>query len=589
MKETPNEPLTRINPFRPQMWLWCLVMMMFPFFAACKSGSTDGAAGGKDPEDVHSFASLKTLQSPSRNYQQPKADSLFLVEYIKKEKEFSHHLPLMETFYQDRDYELAWFEQNQLLPQAEKLMQAIDRAHKEGLDPHDYQGKDLRAMYQDFDRMPLSEGRKQQKQQELDFSLTASYFNYASDFYKGAIDPHSTAAIEWQVKRNKVKLNKALETILRERDSSHPFYEFEAFHEGYIKLREALVQYRKLQEQGGWPKVEAEGLVQLNDTAEVVFALRKRLLPEQRVDERDSAFYIFDQKLEQAVIRFQRQHGLEVDGIVGPATYQALNVSVDERIDQIVLNMERWRWLPKRLVPEGKPNRYVLVNIPAFKVYVMEDGKEALRMRAVVGETMHTTPVFSHQIQYLVFAPYWNVPNSIVERDIKPRLQKNRNWLSTQNMELVTEFGNNARRVPVSRVNWNTMTRENFQYRVRQKPGPKNSLGKVKFMFPNEYAVYLHDTPYDQLFNEADRDFSNGCVRVEKPLELAEFLLQDTPGWDRNRIRRAMNGSEELYVNLQEEVPVYLVYFTTWVEDDGTVHFRDDIYGHDKALAQEFF
>ncbi|CAN5903978.1 L,D-transpeptidase family protein [soil metagenome] len=579
----------RKNNLRQEVLLLSFVLLLFPFMAACNSGGGDRAAGVAEPEEVNTFASLRTSPSPSRDYEQPKADSVYLVEYINKEKEFRHHLDLVQQFYQDRDYELAWFRDNQMVPQADKLLQAIDNAHQEGLDPEDYQVKDLKAMYREFDRLNPNDEQKLQKQQEIDFALTASYFNYASDFYKGTVDPHSTSSIEWEVKRNKVKLNKALETILQERESSYPYYEFEALHVGYQKLREALVQYRKLQEQGGWPKVEEGGIVRLNDTAEVVLPVRKRLLPEVRVNEQDSASYVYDQNLEQAVRSFQQQHGLETDGILGPNTYKALNVTVDERIDQVILNMERWRWLPKRLVPKGKPDRYVFVNIPAFKVYVMENGEEVMRMRAVVGKTMHHTPVFSHEIQYLVFAPYWNVPNSIVERDIKPKLQRDRNWLATQNMEMVTEFGDNARRVPVSRVNWNTMTQNNFKYRIRQRPGPKNSLGRVKFMFPNEYAVYLHDTPHDQLFRESERDFSSGCVRVEKPLDLASYLLRDKPEWDTNRIRQAMNGREEQYVNLSESVPVYLVYFTAWVEDDGTVHFREDLYGHDQALAQKFF
>jgi L,D-transpeptidase YcbB len=560
------------------------VLILLPLLAACHSNNGRGSATNHQQSE-RSLAEERNSQSPNREYEQPKVDSAFVKVYISKEDEFRHHLALVEQFYQDRDYEMAWFRDNQLVPQADKLVEAIEKAYKEGLDPEDYQVKDLRGLYREFDRLPLTDSLKLQKQQEIDLALTASYFNYASDFYKGSVDPHSTAAIEWEVKRNKVKLNKALETILKERE-----YEFEAFHDGYHKLRDALVQFRRIEEQGGWPKVEEKGLVQYNDTSTVVLDLRRRLLPQQQINRQDSSLYIFDQEVEEAVKAFQVRHGLKLDGIVGPQTYRALNVSVEDRIDQIVLNMERWRWLPKQLVPEGKPDRYVMVNIPAFKVYVMENGEEVMRMRAVVGETMHSTPIFSHEIEYLVFSPYWNVPNSIVERNFKPRLQQNPNWLATQNMEMVTTFGPNAKTVPVNSVNWNTMTRHNFKYRIRQKPGPTNSLGRVKFMFPNEYAVYLHDTPANHLFTEADRDFSNGCVRVEKPVELATYLLQDNPNWDETRVRQAMDhGQEELYVNLEQKVPVYLVYFTAWVEDDGTVHFREDLYGHDETLAQEFF
>ncbi|WP_299990757.1 L,D-transpeptidase family protein [uncultured Pontibacter sp.] len=531
-------------------------------------------------------SSARHLTSDTPDTNIPRLDSSFVNEYISNEEEFRHHLQLVEQFYQDRDYKLAWFKGDKLVPQAEKLIQVLVKTHREGLDPSDYQVKDLQAMYRELQDMRSPDTRKQQ---EIDLALTASYFNYAADFYTGTVNPHKHSAIKWGIEKNKIKLHKALQTILQERESTYPYYEFEALHEGYQKLREVLVQYQQIQEQGGWPKVEEQGLVQLQDTAEVVLSLRKRLLPDQQIRTQDSAAYVYDEQLKEAVEAFQKRHGLLVDGVVGPQTYQALNVGIEERIDQLVLNMERWRWLPKRLEPEEGPQRYVMVNIPAFKVYVMEDGEEVMRMRAVVGKTMHSTPVFSHEIQYLVFAPYWNVPNSIVEADIKPKLLRNRNWLETQNMEMVTSFGSNARRVPVSRVDWANMTRHNFEYRIRQRPGPNNSLGRVKFMFPNEYSVYLHDTPANHLFDETDRDFSHGCVRVEKPTELATYLLQHNPGWDKSRVRSAMNGREEINVNLKQNVPVYLVYFTAWVEEDGTVHFRDDLYNHDKALAQQLF
>ena len=510
----------------------------------------------------------------------------FIRQYLSNEQEYRHHLELVQQFYKGRNYELAWFKNNKLIPQVDKLIEAIGHSDKEGLSHQKYKVKDLREMYRAYAALPASDKDKQQKQEELDVALTASYFNYASDFYKGAVDPHSAAGIEWEVKRNKIKLDKALEAILEEKENS-PYYEFEAMHEGYVQLRNALVKYREIQENGGWEKIEGPKVVKLNDTAEVVLALRKRLLSQQQLPKQDTALMVYDEKVKDAVAKFQKRHGLLVDGILGPQTYGTLNVPVEERIEQLVLNMERWRWLPKDLSPDG--DKHLLVNIPAYQVHVVENGQEVMQMKAVVGKTMHSTPIFSHKIQYLMFAPYWNVPNSIVANEIKPKMQQNRNWLASQNMEMVTTFGPNARRVPVSRVNWNTLTQENFRYRIRQRPGPNNSLGKVKFMFPNEYSVYLHDTPADHLFSEADRDFSHGCVRLEKPADLATYLLRNKPGWDRQRVVQAMNAGNEQRVNLPEEVPVYLVYFTAWVDEAGKVQFREDLYGHDKDLAQKLF
>ncbi|MDX5422481.1 MAG: L,D-transpeptidase family protein, partial [Hymenobacteraceae bacterium] len=264
----------------------------------------------------------------------------------------------------------------------------------------------------------------------------------------------------------------------------------------------------------------------------------------------------------------------------------------------IMINMERWRWIPKRMVPKSLDQRFIWVNIPEYKLYVYEDPegdltanrkyKEVMNMRVIVGKTMSSTPIFSDKLEYVVMAPYWNVPNSIVEDEIKPKMLSNPNWLASQNMEVVTRE-KNPKPVSPQSINWSSVTRDNFTYRVRQKPGPQNSLGMIKFLFPNEYAVYLHDTPADALFSQTDRNFSHGCVRVEQPVELAKYLMRDMPQWDEHRIRETMRGGEETWVTLPTRVQVYLVYFTSWVDDEGNAHFREDLYGHDKKLEQEYF
>jgi L,D-transpeptidase YcbB len=262
------------------------------------------------------------------------------------------------------------------------------------------------------------------------------------------------------------------------------------------------------------------------------------------------------------------------------------------------MNMERWRWIPKRLVPKNLDQKFIWVNIPEYKLYIYEDQdgepdaersyKEVMNMRVVVGKTMHSTPIFSDKIEYVVMAPYWNVPNSIVEKEIKPAMLKNPGYLERNNMEIVTKE-KNPKPIAISSIDWASVTEKNFPYMVRQKPGPKNSLGSIKFLFPNEYSVYLHDTPADALFSQRERGFSHGCVRLEKPIELGKYILKDMPEWDEAKIRQTINGGEEEWVTLPKEIQVYLVYFTTWVDKDGRVHFREDIYGHDKKLKQQLF
>ena len=506
----------------------------------------------------------------------------------------------MFLFYGDRDYQLAWFRENELVPETQKFMDAIDNATKEGLDPKNYKLVDIDKMLQQYKTLEPSDTAWLALQQKIDLALTASYFNYASDFYRGRVNPEDANEVVWDVKKNKIKLHKALQTILKERESTYPYYEFEALHAGYTRLRDKLQVYRALEENGGWPKVELGNrkTLQPGDTGAVVITLRKRLDTDIKLNPADPNMRKYDEKLVQQVKQFQMQNGLAEDGIVGGKTLSTLNIPLENRIRQIMINMERWRWIPKRMVPKSLEQKYIWVNIPEYKLYIYKDPdgepdaerayKQVMDMRVIVGKTMHSTPIFSDKLEYVVMAPFWNVPNTIVEAEIKPHMLTNPGWLDSQNMEVVTR---DKARNPVSpsSIDWENVTEKNFNHLVRQKPGPKNSLGSIKFLFPNEYAVYLHDTPADALFSQTTRDFSHGCVRVEYPVELAKYLLQDQPEWDEPKIESTMTGEEETWITLPNKVQVYIVYFTSWVDEKGQIHFRDDIYGHDKKLEQEYF
>jgi murein L,D-transpeptidase YcbB/YkuD len=292
----------------------------------------------------------------------------------------------------------------------------------------------------------------------------------------------------------------------------------------------------------------------------------------------------YDAELVTAVKEFQRDMGLTIDGIVSGETVKQLNVPVSDRVRQITVNMERWRWVPKRF-----EKNYLLVNIPDYKLHMIENDKEAFDMRVIVGKTLNATPVFSDKMEYVVLSPYWNVPWSIIEKELKPKLINNPSYLDHLDMEVVKGYGKKAVAVDPSSIDWSSIDEKTFKYTVRRRPGPKNDLGEVKFIFPNSNDIYLHDTPHDELFSQAKRGFSHGCVRVAEPLKLAEYLLRDKPGWDLQTIQDTIAERHEKYISLKEKLPVYLVYFTAWVDEAGHVNFRDDIYGHDKALAQEYF
>ncbi|WP_018477910.1 L,D-transpeptidase family protein [Pontibacter roseus] len=573
-----------------QLKQFTLGLLCLFLFASCnRSGDNkDGEGSG-----VKDLLGLETLS-------QSATDSLFIKSYIDKQPAFKKHEDLIYLFYGERDYNLAWFKDTDLVPQSDKLLSTLNNAAKEGLDPKEYKVVDIDNMIARYKEMGRKDSARLELQQQIDVALTGTYFNYASDFYRGRINPNEVTQVEWGVKKNKIKLHKALQTILKERESTYPYYEFEALHKGYIDLRDALQKYREIEKKGGWSKVELgkRKMLQKGDTAAAVLQVRKRLNPDLQLNPNDSTMRRFDEKLEAEVKKFQLLHGLSQDGKVGGNTLKMMNVPIESRIDQIMMNMERWRWIPKRLVPKSQDQRYIWVNIPEYKLYIYEDPdndpeaerayKKVMEMNVIVGKTLNSTPIFSDKMEYVVLAPYWNLPNSIVEKEVAPAMLRDSGWLERQNMEIVTKEKDPKPIDPFS-IDWASVTEKNFPYMVRQRPGPKNSLGSMKFLFPNEHAVYLHDTPSGQLFSQTQRGFSHGCVRLEKPMELAKYVLQDMPEWDENRIRETINGGEEIWITLPKKLQVYLVYFTSWVDEAGNVHFREDIYGHDKKLEQEFF
>ena len=579
---------SRLNALK----LHSLALLCMIIFTACNGGSGNGETN-EESSGVKDLLGLNTLS-------QSNTDSLFIKNYINKEAQFKEHADLIYQFYGDRDYNLAWFKGTDLVPQSEKLLNTLSDASKEGLDPKEYKVVDIDEMIARYEGMGRKDSARLVLQQQIDVALTATYFNYASDFYRGRLNPGSVKQVQWGVRNNKIKLHKALQTILKERESTYPYYEFEALHKGYTDLRVALQQYRELEQKGGWPKVELGNKKMLvkGDTAAAVISLRKRMNPTAQINAKDPKMRLFDEKLEAEVKKFQTLHGIVEDGKVGGNTLKMMNVPIEDRIQQIMMNMERWRWIPKRLVPKSLDQKYVWVNIPEYKLYIYEDPsnspeaerayKKVMEMNVIVGKTMHSTPIFSDKMEYVVLAPYWNVPNSIVEKEIAPAMLRNPGYLEGQNMEIVTKE-RNPKPISASSIDWSSVTEKNFPYMVRQRPGPKNALGTMKFLFPNEHAVYLHDTPTGQLFSQTQRGFSHGCVRLQRPMDLANYVLQDMPEWNESRIQETINGGEEVWITLPKKLQVYLVYFTSWVDSDGNVHFREDIYGHDKKLEQELF
>jgi murein L,D-transpeptidase YcbB/YkuD len=531
----------------------------------------------------------------------PRLDSVYIIRAMQANARFKAQERWARKFYRERQFRLGWFKDHQLVPQAQTMLTVISKAKDDGLDPKRYQDSNLSKLLAEFKTVQDS-ARRNALERQIDVTLSGTYFTWASDYYRGVANPRDTKNEAWKVKRNKIKLDHALMTILRERESTYPYYDFAPLHPEYDHLKKALALLRARQQAGGWPALPSTTNLRPGQASPVVPLLRQRLLGSEvtppaaspttpgqvlAVGNKTPAAPVFEPytpELVNAVKGFQRDAGLPPTGIVNGETLRQLNVPLSARINQVILNMERWRWLPKKFEPN-----YLLVNIPEYRLHVYEQGKEALSMRVIVGKTLTATPVFSDKMEYVVLSPYWNVPFSIIENELRPKLVANPHYLDRLDMEVVKGYGRKAVVIDPATVDWANVTQATFKYTLRRRPGPKNDLGEVKFIFPNSNDIYLHDTPHDELFSQTARNFSHGCVRVEEPIKLATYLLRDNPNWSQEAIQDTIAQRREKYITLKEKLPVYLVYLTAWADANGHAHFRNDIYEHDKALAKEYF
>ncbi len=339
------------------------------------------------------------------------------------------------------------------------------------------------------------------------------------------------------------------------------------------RLEEARDRYRRIADRGGWPTIPDGDLVEPGDSAAAqVEALRQRLAATGSLGGAAEAGAVFDGPLVAALARFQVRHGLQVDSLLGANTREALNVPASERVAQIETTLDRWDELPE--VPTGPDARYVMVNVPEYTVRAFEGGEEALQMEVIVGAEYddRATPLFHDTMEHVIFRPYWNVPPSIATEELVPDGPAQ---LQEEGFEIVSHYAVDATVYDMTAANLQRVA--NGSLRIRQGPGPDNALGLVKYMFPNDYAVYLHDTPADQLFEEADRAFSHGCIRLERPAEFGAWVL-GPQGWDEARVRENMTTGDRQRVELDETIPVYIVYLPVWADADGEVHFSQDVY-----------
>ena len=484
-------------------------------------------------------------------------------------------------FYQQVGYRPIWTGPNGLLANGELLLETIAKSSDVGLDLKDYLPSDTGKTWVGIAHDPGADNRPTFAPYiRQDVILTEQILLYARHIHQGRVLPEKIFPL-WQGLKREPQRNLP-EELAQAVNNDRLAAFIESLHPqsaNYRHLRNALEKYDKIRQGGGWIPIETGSTLRPGDRGVPVAMLKHRLkmtgdgLAENPVEDD-----VYDEEVVTAVKHFQHRHGLLEDGLVGNETLAELNVPVEKRIEQLQLNLERLRWFP-----DSFGDRYLMINIPAFELTVARSGNEIDKMRVIVGKKKSQTPVMSDRITYIEFNPYWNVPHKIAVRDVLPKIKQDPSYLLKQGIRIFDGWDDNAQEVDPLSIDWSDIDRQTFRYRLRQDPSSQNALGQIKFIFPNPYSVYIHDTPGKSLFNRQVRAFSHGCIRLQNPMALAYDLLSDQ-GWDHERIGAANNNEKSIAVTLATPMPVHLVYFTAWVDESQTVNFRKDIYGHDARL-----
>ncbi len=488
------------------------------------------------------------LQGSINRYSKTTFDSTLVDSFFIKYSQLAVYSDDIKKIYRGQKYHHIWYDENGLVEFASSLFSKVKGIASEGVyRVFPYLGE--------IDGIFESDVENALSQTETEIMLSGMFLFYAENVYRG-VDDKTAAALEWLLPKKQVSYETVLDSMIQNtgllaRNDSVLFAQ-------YYKLKDLLQHYREIQKKGGWDTIAIDPKIKtykLGDSAGAIVQIRERLLKTNDL-EVNSGSNVFDEELLVAVNKYQVRNGKGATKTINQQLIKLMNVPLSEHIKKIVVNMERWRWISPEM---ANAREYIFVNIPSYTLMLNRNGERAFESPVVVGKSMSKTVVFSGNMSFVVFSPYWNVPPSILNNEVLPGIKKDKNYLAKHNME------------------W-------YNGQVRQKPGKNNSLGKVKFIFPNSNNIYLHDSPLKNLYGRDSRAFSHGCVRVGKPRDLAIEVLKNDPEWTPENIDKAMNSGKEKWVALKDKIPVHIGYFTAWVNESGEIYFYEDIYDRDDRL-----
>jgi L,D-transpeptidase YcbB len=530
------------------------------FFASCGNSGSGSSEGDSDEKESKKVSKRDFSITKENAYNDLFLDSMTMEKFIADNKIDDTLGRRIRSFYNARNYQFAWFSSNGITEQAKGFWNLHDyhTTYKHDTTLHD---KNLARRMDNLlaeENPSFSSNDKSTVNTEL--TLTEHFIQYMLNAYEEGFVKRKE--MERFVPRKKEDVMYLADSLLTKKHKDNRY--FEDVNERYKAVKDELGKYYNIAKAGGWPTITAKAKSLKSNTASPDIAiLKKRLTITGDMPAGDTS-QAFNDTLLAGIKNFQQRHGYTPDGKLTDGLIKDMNVPVLHRIQQLMINLERMRWMP--VEPVGN---LIVVNIPEFVLHVYEGKKKAFDMNVVVGKEGHNTTMFNGDLNQVVFSPYWNVPPSIVKNEILPSLARNPGYLESQNMEQIgTEGG-----LP----------------KIRQRPGPDNALGRVKFLFPNSFNIYFHDTNAKGIFSKDKRAYSHGCIRLEEPEKMAHYLLRNEPGWDAGKIEEGLNSTSERYVKLKNPVPVVITYYTAWVDERGQLNFRDDIYNHDRELAVKMF